>query len=140
MNGDTIIEYVTRQESDNIYATYGYDREHKTVCECRISVEPVTGAWTISSWFTREGYKHRGYGKTVLKECVDSIAARHPAPQSIRYIWNGQNEYVLKWLVDRFNAECTCPVAVQKYTANDDWESHMYKLDAAKFMNYIECV
>ena len=105
------------------------------VCECKISVVPKM-IWTISSWFTTKEFQHNGYGALTLKACIEEIMKNETIPAKVEYIWNGKNIYVLKWLVKHFDAVCTCPIAVQKYAADDDWESHIYVLNKNKFIAY----
>ena len=125
---------------NNVYTTVSYaadDRDCKEkLCECKIDVDPGTKTWTISSWYTEEGHKHHGFGKLTLKACLDTIAAVHGAPDTVEYIWNGANQYVFDWLEENFGALSKCPIAVQKYASDDDWESHIYSLNREKFLKY----
>ena len=83
---------------------------------------------------------NKGYGKATLKACLDEIYKKHGLPKRIEYIWNGTNSYVLDWLNKHFGAISKCPIAVQKYASEDDWDSHIYILNKDKFLNYFEIV
>ncbi len=126
--------FKTTVENESYY-TYAYLDDVK-VCECKIDIKKRTGTWTISSWYTTEGYKHRGYGTLTLQECLSKIHAACGTPEKVEYIWNGANEYVLEWLNEHFGAVSKCPIAVQKYASDDDWESHIYILNAQKFIEH----
>ncbi|MCR5249238.1 MAG: hypothetical protein K6E50_01380 [Lachnospiraceae bacterium] len=106
------------------------------LCECKIDVDPATKTWTISSWYTTEKHKHHGYGKLTLQECLNAISAVCGMPDTVEYIWNGANQYVFDWLEENFGALSKCPIAVQKYASDDDWESHIYVLNREKFLQY----
>ena len=131
----TDLQYITLKQN-NTYITYAF-LNNKKVCECKISVD-LDRKWTVTSWFTVEDHKHNGYGTRTLSECIKQIRLNNLAPVIIEYIWNGQNQYVLDWLTEHFDAECICPIAVQKTAASDDWESHIYRLDKDKFLNYFQ--
>lgn len=107
-----------------------------SVCRCCINVE--NGIWSISSWYTQDGYGHKGYGKRVMKRLVKTLFAYYGEPEEIEYIWNGTNSYVFDWLNNNFGAVSRCPIAVQKYSNDDDWSSHMYKLNKEKFLTYFD--
>lgn len=109
--------------------------DSKEVCECQLSVEP-DNTWTISSWFTKNGYGGKGIGKSTMNKLFAYVAQTHGIPEKIEYIWNGTNGYVLKWLERNFDAICTCPIAVQKLMTEDDWSAHVYALDTKKVLNY----
>ena len=123
-------------ENDSFY-TYAYLDDIK-VCECKIDVNKRSNTWTISSWYTTEEYKHRGYGTLTLQECLSKIREVYGAPAKVEYIWNGANAYVLEWLNEHFGAVSKCPIAVQKYNSEDDWESHIYTLNTQKFTEYFK--
>lgn len=106
------------------------------VCECKVSVDK--SLWTISSWFTKPGYKGKGIGKNTMKTTLNHILKTYGVPEKIEYIWNGANSYVLEWLEKNFDAVCTCPIAVQKLLTEDDWSSHIYELNAKKVLSYFE--
>lgn len=110
-----------------------FDKIDDIVCECKISVNSDTNTRTISSWYTAKDYQHHGYGTETLRACLNEIKQQNPEPAKVEYIWNGTNEYVLKWLAEHFGAISRCPVAVQKYAFDDDWESHIYVLNKEKF-------
>ena len=71
----------------------------------------------------------------MLKSLVLEIIETCGEPYEVRYIWNGQNAYVKKWL-DRFEAKCMVDVNVAKKAPDDDWESHMYVLNRGLFLEY----
>ena len=62
------------------------------VCECKVSVDK--SLWTISSWFTKPGYKGKGIGKNTMKTTLNHILKTYGIPEKIEYIWNGANSYV----------------------------------------------
>ena len=88
----------------------------------------------ISSWFVNKEYQNQGIGKCLLKEAFMHIPKGF---KQIKYIWNGQNEYVGKWL-EKFNAKNLCPINMLKYACVDTWDNHMYLLDKDLFLNYLE--
>ena len=106
------------------------------LCECKIDVDLGTKTWTISSWYTTDKHKHHGYGKLTLQECLKAISSVYGTPNTVEYIWNGANQYVFDWLEENFGALSKCPIAVQKYASDDDWESHIYILNREKFLRY----
>ena len=126
--------FKTTAENDSFY-TFAYIDDVK-VCECKIDVNKRSNTWTISSWYTTEEYKHRGYGTLTLQECLSEIRTVFDAPEKVEYIWNGANEYVLDWLNEHFGAVSKCPIAVQKYNSEDDWDSHIYILNREKFIEH----
>lgn len=108
------------------------------VCKCKMSSSKDKSLWTISSWYTKRGFMHQGFGKKTLKKTLDEMNKTLGLPTKIEYIWNGANEYVYDWLSKNFGALSKCPLAVQKYSNDDDWESHIYSLNTEKFLNYFE--
>ena len=121
--------------NNNSYKTTAYINQ-ESVCRCVINRKNET--WTISSWYTENNHQHNGYGKLTLKECLNRMANDYKLPESVKYIWNGVNEYVLDWLKENFDAVCDCPMVVQKYASDDDWSSHIYTLNRDKFLSYFE--
>ncbi len=125
---------------NNVFTTISFAADDvdlaDKLCECKIDVDPVTKTWTISSWFTTERHKHHGFGKLTLQECLNAISAVYGTPDIVEYIWNGANQYVFDWLDENFGALSKCPIAVQKYASDDDWESHIYILNREKFLKY----
>lgn len=107
------------------------------ICACEISVSGE-GIWNITSWHTKESFRNKGFGRRTMKLVLSMCRSRYGKPSVIRYTWNGVNAYVLEWMERHFNAVCTCPVAVQKNQAGDDWESHIYELDKDKVFGYFE--
>ena len=59
-------------------------------------------------------------------------------PDKIEYIWNGANQYVYDWMTHHFDPISKCPIAVQKYASEDDWDSHVYILNVEKVLKYFE--
>ncbi len=114
-----------------------YDKGKK-ISECKVDADIDTNTWTISSWYTSDEYKHKGYGTVTLKKCLFEMNKKLGLPLKIEYIWNGANEYVLKWLNEHFGAISKCPIAVQKYQSDDDWDSHIYVLNRDKFIKYFD--
>lgn len=106
------------------------------VCKCEVSVDEQTESWNISSWFTKPQFMGRGFGKKALGHALSCCLEQYGSPSSIKYTWNGMNPYVLEWLERHFDAVCTCPIAVRKYQADDDWSSHIYELDKDKVFEY----
>lgn len=105
------------------------------VCKCTVH-KNSNDCFQISSWFTKEGYGHRGIGRATLKKTLQNLYERFGEPVGVQYVWNGANDYVQEWLVEHFDAVCTCPIAVQKYAAEDDWSSHIYDLNKEKVVDY----
>lgn len=112
--------------------------EANNVCECTISVNKQTNVWTISEWFTTSGFGNKGFGKATLKYALDYCMDKYGYPTGIEYTWNGVNSYVLTWLEQHFDAVCNCPIAVQKSQPDDDWDSHIYKLNKEKVLEYFK--
>lgn len=113
-------------------------RGKEEVCVCKISINKDMDTWTISSWYTKDGYKHRGIGKNTLMFVLEKMYKQFGRPKNIEYIWNGVHEYVIEWLENNFNAKCKCDLAVMKYQCGDSWDSHIYKLDTEKFIKYFK--
>lgn len=90
---------------------------------------------TISAWYVNQGYQHRGYGKEMLKKVFDSIDK--DSIRKIKYIWNGENEYVGWWL-SKMDAVNDCPIQFLKNSEKDSWECHLYTLNKNTFLNYLE--
>lgn len=107
---------------------------NKEVSKCVIEVNNDT--WQISAWYTKTDCLKQGFGKKCMRELIHHIYLKTGMPQYIEYIWNGQNEYVHEWMQHNFNPISKCPLAVQKYQADDDWESHIYKLNVDSFLKY----
>ncbi len=111
--------------------------EHKdTYGKCKIDIDK-DGTWTISSWHVKEEYQNAGHGKRLLAETVMELLSQGYEPTKIRYIWDGQNKYVYKWL-KQFKAKSMVNLNVVKYSPDDDWESHIYDLDMELFLRYCE--
>lgn len=103
---------------------------------CILSVDPGSGTWNVTFWNTRDGYKHKGYGKESMKLVLYKAVEIYGFPEIMQYTWNGDNQYVLEWMEKHFDAECICPLAVQKTQPDDDRESHIYVLDRKKVSAY----
>ena len=128
------MRFETKEEKEK-FITITY-KDNEKVCECQIDIDKDSNVWTISSWYTMEGYKHKGYGTQTLQVCLCEINKKLGLPSKVEYIWNGANEYVFEWLNGHFGAVSKCPIAVQKYSFEDDWESHIYVLNKYKFIEY----
>ena len=89
----------------------------------------------ISSWFVDKEYQHMGIGKNLIKKALESIPIQFT---NVKYIWNGQNKYVLEWLEKHFKAKNICPINILKYSDNDSWDSHIYVLDKDLFIKYFK--
>lgn len=87
----------------------------------------------VSSWFVDKAYQNQGIGKELLKRAIENIPKDY---KQVKYIWNGKNEYVGKWL-EKFNAKSLCPIHMLKYACADTWDNHMYILDKDLFLNYL---
>lgn len=104
------------------------------VCKCRVAASPEV--LNIDCWYTDKKYQGQGYGGKALHKLLHYIVNEIGVPAKVQYTWNGANEYVYDWMCKHFDARCTCPLAVQKECADDDWESHIYVLDRDKFIDY----
>lgn len=106
--------------------------------ECRLYTDSTKLKWTICAWYIHDiSYREKGYGKRLLKATLRKALEKYKTPNSINYIWDGSNEYVMKWLNKTFEAKCTCPVSVQKNMTADDWSAHIYELNRNKTMEFI---
>lgn len=114
------------------------DKAKSPIAKCKISNDMATHTWTISEWYVNQNYQNQGLGNQILKSTLEALYAIHNRPDRIRYIWNGQNEYVHNWLQKKFSPLSECPIAVQKYSFEDDWSSHMYHLDVKAVLEYAE--
>lgn len=110
--------------------------EKNEVSKCVMSADKSN--WRISAWYTKEECFGQGLGKKCMKELVHHIYSILGRPECIEYIWNGQNDYVYEWMERHFSPVSKCPIIVQKYQAEDDWDSHVYKLDVNAFLKYFE--
>lgn len=104
------------------------------VSRCSMSVDGNT--WSVSAWYTESEFAGKGFGKKCLESLVQYASSKHGEPEAVEYIWNGQNLYVHDWMERHFSPVSKCPIAVQKYQFEDDWDSHIYKLDVASFLSY----
>ncbi|MCQ2522054.1 MAG: hypothetical protein MJ105_06710 [Lachnospiraceae bacterium] len=105
------------------------------VCKCMINLDTKED-WQVTGWYTNEEYKNQGIGKLTMQKLLSHLYAKFGKPQNILYIWNGVNRYVYDWIKANFDAYCRCPISVQKYQSEDDWDSHMYILDVDKLFAY----
>lgn len=102
----------------------------------RLSVDKVANVWTISEWFVNGDYQNKGYGRTILFTALNELYSMYGMPFEIQYVWNGQNMYVYEWLSKYFKPVSECPIAIQKVASDDDWDSHIYKIDRDKVLQY----
>lgn len=122
-------------------AIYGYiSLSGLKISRIRISYSLEERHIAISSWFTELAFKGMGFGKILLSTAVKQIEEFMEGISSVSYIWNGVNEYVHDWIVNRFNAVCECPISVLKATDKDSWDCHEYVLDVNRFMNYVSLI
>ena len=127
--------YIVRNE------TYGrtFTLEVGGVEVCTLTINGgVCGKWTITAWYTKEGYKHKGYGNWLMREAIKSMYQWYGKPKAIEYVWNGANQYVYDWLEKHFDPVCKCPLAVLKTHEDDEWDAHVYMLDVEKFLHYYD--
>ena len=110
--------------------------ENNIVCSCQVNFTDNT--WTISSWYTTKNHKHQGIGKKTLQAALQKVYDMTSKPDKIEYIWNGANQYVYDWMTHHFDPIYKCPIAVQKYASEDDWDSHIYILNVEKVLQYFE--
>ena len=121
-------------EADNISISIILkDDDGSRISHCKISTNNTS--WSITEWYTTHNYMHQGYGKIVLRKAVQELIKRGK-PTEIRYVWNGANEYVMNWLIKHFDPVSILPLAVQKVTQEESWESHIYVLNKEKFLRY----
>lgn len=102
----------------------------------RLSVDKISNVWTISEWFVNSNYQNKGYGRTILFTALNELYTLYGLPFEIQYVWNGQNMYVYEWLKKYFKPISGCPIAIQKIASDDDWDSHIYKIDRDKVLKY----
>ncbi len=107
------------------------------VCRCIITCDN-DDVWRITTWNTLKDFKRKGYGKETLLATAQEMYKQFGSPAAVEYVWNGTNQYVYDWLQYNFGAISKCPIAVQKYANDDDWDSHVYTLNLNKFLNYCE--
>lgn len=104
----------------------------------RLNKDKAGNVWTISEWFVSDCFQHKGYGRRILDAALTKMFEMFGEPFEIQYVWNGQNEYVFEWLKKNFTPISTCPIAIQKTQSDDDWSSHIYKLQKEKVLKYFE--
>ena len=126
------MEIFVKNENNRIIATA--KNEEDILGTCQINIENNT--FTISSWYTNKQYLHQGIGKQTLKNALIKAVNLYGEPNNIEYIWNGANDYVIKFLENNFDPINKCPLAVLKYSQEDVWESHIYKKNKEKVLNY----
>lgn len=136
VNMETLTFETDYEENKKMFTTRAYTGDGNKVCESKISVNDNHNIWTISSWYAAHGSGHKGYGTLTLQSALQTIYDKFAEPVQIEYIWNGANQYVIDWLNRHFGAISKCPIAVQKYAADDDWESHIYILNKDKVLEY----
>lgn len=125
-----------RIKSDTNSVTCETIIENDIACSCQVNFTGNT--WTISSWYTSKKYKHQGIGKKTLQTALVKVYSITSKPDKIEYIWNGANQYVYDWMIHHFDPISKCPIAVQKYASEDDWDSHVYILNVEKVLQYFE--
>ena len=104
------------------------------VCKCKVTFG--NNMWSISEWYTNSAYQHQGLGVKTLRHTLKKLYEMFGAPGEIRYIWNGDHEYVFNWLQNNFSPVSLLPISVQKYSDADDWSAHIYILDKAKVFKF----
>lgn len=112
------------------------NQTHKPVGHITISVNAKTNSWMISEWFVDHTYQHQGIGKELFQKSIEFMNSHFPYPNKIKYVWNGANQYVYDWLQKNFSPVSQCPMAIQKFNADDDWLSHVYELDKKSLYDY----
>lgn len=122
----------TDDKTENRLITTLFVNDEK-VCDLKITLDE--NEWSIVAWYTSKDHLHKGYGFTTMQHAVRTLY-KNSVPQTIKYIWNGANEYVMDWLKRHFTPVSMLPLAVQKYSEADDWESHIYVIDKDKFLEY----
>lgn len=131
---------ITEKNNGTVFECTADNDDVKKICKCLIYTDRSHKIWTISSWFTKNGYGNHGIGKETMYNTLKHIYDKFGYPNEIKYIWNGTNEYVMDWLAENFDAVCDCPIAVQKTQSDDDWLSHMYTLNTKKVLKYFKCI
>lgn len=102
----------------------------------RIKINKKGDSWEISEWFTTPSMQNKGIGSKVFKQGINHVlCCTLEIPSKITYVWNGENEYVGKWL-SKFDAKCTCPAAVLKNLDADTWDAHVYELNTRKVLDF----
>lgn len=132
--------FLVNVDENNLLYNVTLVKDGVKVCECKMNSSRDKNLWTISSWYTNRNFMHQGYGKKTLQRTLEEMHSRLGLPTNVEYIWNGANEYVYDWLSNNFGALSKCPLAVQKYANDDDWESHIYKLNTEKFLKYFKVI
>ena len=112
--------------------------DNKTIGKCLVSFDYLSdfSNWTISGWYISKDFQNKGVGKELLRKTLLYLYKNFGEPNTIKYIWNGQNIFVYNWLAKNFDAVSNCPMVVQKYQSDDDWESHIYDLNKTKILDY----
>lgn len=110
--------------------------EGERVGYSRLSIDKTSNVWTISEWFVNSNQQNKGYGRTILFTALSELYNMYGLPFEIQYVWNGQNMYVYEWLSKYFKPVSECPIAIQKIASDDDWDSHIYKIDRDKVLSY----
>lgn len=105
------------------------------VCTLTINND-LNNKWTITAWYTKEGYMNKGYGTQLMRHTVEKMYEWYGRPRAIEYVWNGANQYVYDWLEKHFDPVCKCPLAVLKTQNDDEWDAHIYVLNTDKFLEY----
>ena len=132
MDNYEMISYIDEESPTSITSTATVDGER--VCLCKIVHNGYV--WTIVSWYTEKSHMHKGYGFATMKHIVNKLCAKYGTPNKIEHVWNGANKYVMEWMERHFKPVCMLPIAIQKYSDKDEWESHIYVLEKDRFLDY----
>ena len=104
------------------------DEMKRRLCTCGIFISDEN-IWTITSWYAEKDEKHKGYGKTALHDSLAYLYETEPEPSEIEYLWDGNNQHVIKWIKEQLGAS-------QKQSETGRHE--VYTLDKEKTINYIK--
>lgn len=126
-------EVIVVKEQKRRYNTCKLEVDGHEIAKVTVGIDDIEKMYTITAWYVIDGFKHQGYGRMVLQFMFEELSKDY----RVQYIWDGTNEYVGAWLA-KFNAKCIAPLAVLKTQSADDWESHIYELDAKKFFEYLK--
>ena len=102
------------------------------LCSCKIIVE--NNIWTVTLWYSNPRYLNQGFGYQTMRHTVNTLCRRYGKPYAIKYMWDGANEYVMRWLQNHFSPK---PISFPK-TENDknEFTPGIYELDKDKFFDY----
>ena len=125
---------ISGMEKDSI--RFGVNVGDKEVSYAKVNINGKS--WEVSAWYTDAEYQNKGYGSIALKQAMVYAHACTEDPEQVEYTWNGVNQYVMDWLERKFNAKCTCPIAVLKYSVEYTKEAHKYELDVKSVLDWIK--